>query len=154
MADRPQSVADLGPPSPGVASPESTHQLLLALQSLRDGDFSVRLPGDWTGLDGKLADTFNEIAAANATIASELERVGHVVGHKGQTRQRVRFDLPKGKWGQMETSVNALIDDMLYPTSEVTRVLAAVARGDLLQSVQLDVDGRPLQGEFLRSATI
>ena len=127
---------------------------MLALQALRDGDFSVRLPGDWTGLDGKLADTFNEIAAANATIASELERVGHVVGHKGQTRQRVRFDLPKGKWGQMETSVNALIDDMLYPTSEVTRVLAAVARGDLLQSVHLDVDGRPLQGEFLRSATI
>ena len=48
----------------------------------------------------------------------------------------------------METSVNTLIDDLLWPTTEVTRVLAAVAKGDLLQNVRLDVDGRPLEGEF------
>jgi hypothetical protein len=29
-----------------------------------------------------------------------------------------------------------------------------VAQGDLLQTVRLDVDGRPLKGEFLRSAKI
>ena len=54
----------------------------------------------------------------------------------------------------MEASVNTLIDDLLWPTTEVTRALAAVAKGDLLQTVRLDVDGRPLEGEFLRSATI
>ena len=54
----------------------------------------------------------------------------------------------------METSVNTLIDDLLWPTTEVTRAIAAVAQGDLLQTVRLDVDGRPLEGEFLRSATI
>ena len=52
----------------------------------------------------------------------------------------------------METSVNTLIDDLLWPTTAVTRAIAAVARGDLLQTVQLEVDGRPLEGEFLRSA--
>src|SRR5678810_481803 len=54
----------------------------------------------------------------------------------------------------MEASVNTLIDDLLWPTTEVTRALAAVAQGDLLQTVRLDVDGRSLEGEFLRSATI
>src|SRR5471032_1845490 len=54
----------------------------------------------------------------------------------------------------MEASVNTLIDDLLWPTAEVTRAIAAVAKGDLLQTVNLDVDGRLLKGEFLRSATI
>jgi len=129
-------------------------ELLTALQAVRDGDFSVRLPGDWTGLEGKIADTLNEIVAANARIADELERVGTVVGKRGKTRQRVKFGRVGGAWGEMETSVNTLIDDLLWPTTEVTRVLAAVAKGDLLQTVRLDVDGRPLEGEFLRSATI
>jgi HAMP domain-containing protein/CheY-like chemotaxis protein/signal transduction histidine kinase len=127
--------------------------LLAALQQMRDGDFSVRLPGNWIGISGKIADAFNEIAAANSKISNEIKRVGDVVGKRGQTRQRVRFD-QRGAWGQMETSVNTLIDDMLFPTTEVTRALAAVAQGDLLQTVRLDMDGRPLEGEFLRSATI
>jgi HAMP domain-containing protein/CheY-like chemotaxis protein/signal transduction histidine kinase len=129
-------------------------ELLRVLHAVRDGDFSVRLPGDWTGLEGKIADTVNEIITANARMASELERVGKVVGKQGKTRQRVKFGRPSGAWGEMETSVNTLIDDLLWPTTEVTRALAAVAKGDLLQTVRLDVDGRPLEGEFLRSATI
>jgi methyl-accepting chemotaxis protein len=129
-------------------------ELLNALQAVRDGDFSVRLPGHWTGLEGKIADTFNEIVASNERMASELERVGTVVGKRGKTRQRVKFGRVSGAWGEMEGSVNTLIDDLLWPTTEVTRVLAAVAKGDLLQTVRLDVDGRPLEGEFLRSATI
>src|SRR4026208_1743866 len=118
------------------------------------GVFWGRLPQDWVGIDGKIADTFNDIISANARIAGELERVGLVVGKQGKTRQRVKFGRPQGAWGQMEGSVNMLIDDLLCPTAEVTRTLAAVAQGDLLQTVRLGVDGRPLEGEFLRSATI
>jgi methyl-accepting chemotaxis protein len=138
----------------GAGSPAELRALLQALHAVRDGDFSVRLPGDWTGLHGKIADTFNEIVMSNARIASEIKRVGHVVGRQGQARQRVRFQQSSGAWGEMEGSVNTLIDDLLWPTTEVTRVVAAVAKGDLLQTVRLDVEGRPLEGEFLRSATI
>ncbi|HZN04746.1 MAG TPA: HAMP domain-containing protein [Candidatus Polarisedimenticolia bacterium] len=134
--------------------PSKLHDLLAGLQAARDGDFSFRLPGHWTGLEGKIADTFNEIVASNAQIATELERVGSLVGKHGQTRQRVQFKEAAGSWGQMESSVNTLIDDLLWPTTEVTRALAGVAKGDLLQTVRLDVDGRPLEGEFMRSATI
>jgi signal transduction histidine kinase/CheY-like chemotaxis protein/HAMP domain-containing protein len=129
-------------------------ELLLALQAVRDGDFSVRLPGDRVGLAGKIADTFNAIVAANDRMASELERVGQLVGKAGKIRNRVRFSPRQGAWSEMESTVNTLIDDLLRPTREVTGAIAAVAQGDLLQTVRLDVDGRPLEGEFLRSATI
>src|SRR5213076_1908612 len=128
--------------------------LLHALQAMRSGDFSVRMTGDHLGIEGKIADTFNEIVAANQRMAQQHERVGQRVGKEGKTKQRVRFGLSSGAWGEMESSVNTLIDDLLWPTTEVTRAIAAVAQGDLLETVRLDVDGRPLQGEFLQSATI
>ncbi|MEW6453468.1 MAG: HAMP domain-containing protein [Pseudomonadota bacterium] len=121
---------------------------------MRIGDFSVRMAGDRLGIEGKIADTFNEIVAANQRMAQQLERVGQRVGREGKARDRVKFSLSDGAWGEMETSVNTLIDDLLWPTREVTRAVAAVAQGDLIQTVRLDVDGRPLQGEFLQSATI
>jgi HAMP domain-containing protein/CheY-like chemotaxis protein/signal transduction histidine kinase len=130
------------------------HHLLHALQAMRVGDFSVRLAGDQDGLPGKIADAFNEIAAANQRIAQQLERVGQEVGREGKTRQRVKLGLSNGAWGEMEDSINTLIDDLLWPTMAVTRAIAAVAKGDLLQTVALDIDGRPLKGEFLKSATI
>jgi len=128
--------------------------ILASLQTMRNGDFSVRLPGAWTGLPGKIADTFNEIVAANQHMANELKRVGQVVGKEGRTRERTRFHESKGAWGEMEGSVNTLVEDLLRPTTEVTRAIAAVAQGNLTQTVRLDVDGRPLEGEFLRSAAI
>jgi HAMP domain-containing protein/CheY-like chemotaxis protein/signal transduction histidine kinase len=130
------------------------HELLNALHAMQAGDFSVRLPGHQTGVAGKICDAFNTIVAANQRIAQQLEHVGEVVGHEGKTRTRVRFGLSDGAWADMEGSVNALIDDLLWPTTAVTRTVTAVARGDLLQTVPLDVDGRPLKGEFLRSANI
>ncbi|MGE3158109.1 MAG: HAMP domain-containing protein, partial [Xanthobacteraceae bacterium] len=118
------------------------------------GDFSVRLAGDQPGLEGKIADVFNEVVAANERMSKQLENIGQVVGREGRTRQRVRLGLTGGAWGEMEVSVNTLIDDLLWPTREVTRVIGAFAQGDLLQTVRLDVDGRPLKGEFLQSANI
>src|SRR5262247_4720375 len=138
----------------GDGSSAELHDLLNALQAMRVGDFSARLPASQVGLMGKIADTFNEIVAANERMARQLERVGHVVGREGKTRQRVKFALASGAWGEMESSVNTLIDDLLWPTTEVTRAISAVAQGDLLQTVRLEVDGRPLEGEFLRSANI
>jgi len=128
--------------------------ILTGLQIMRDGDFSVRLSGTWTGVGGKIADCFNEIIVANQRMAQELKRVGHVVGKEGKIKERTRFYDPRGAWGEMEVSVNTLVDDLLRPTTEVTRAIAAVAQGNLAETVRLDVDGRPLQGEFLRLANI
>src|SRR5579863_7865241 len=128
--------------------------LLRVLHAVRDGDFSVRLPSDKTGLAGKIADTFNEIVTSTERLAHELERAGQIVGKDGKTRHRMSSDRRSGAWGAMEASVNTLIDDLLWPTKEVTRTISAIAKGDLQQAMSLEVDGRPLKGEFLRSANI
>src|SRR6516162_4859753 len=153
LQPHPAHAGDGGDDAPaGEISSPDLHALLQALQAVRVGDFSVRLPGERVGLMGKIADTFNDIVAANERMAQQIERVGQAVGREGKTRQRVRLGLSSGAWGEMETAANGLIDDLLWPTTEVTRAIAAVAKGDLLQTVSLDVDGRPLKGEFLRSA--
>ncbi|MGH7009854.1 MAG: HAMP domain-containing protein, partial [Caulobacteraceae bacterium] len=129
-------------------------ELISALNAVRAGDFTVRLSGDRSGAAGRVAEAFNDIVSANARMAAQLERVGEVVGRDGQTRTRVRFGLSSGAWGEMEQSVNTLIDDLIWPTLQVTRSISAVGKGDLLQAMPLEVDGRPLKGEFLRSANI
>ena len=140
--------------APNVSSPAELQELLQALRAMRSGDFSVRMGVEHEGLLGKIADTFNDIVASNERMAQQLERVGQVVGREGKTRHRVKFGLGNGAWGEMEGSVNTLIDDLLWPTKEVTTAVAAVAQGDLLKTVRLEVDGRPLKGEFLEAATI
>src|SRR5437763_17218598 len=63
-------------------------KLLAALCAFKRGDFSVRLPDDWTGLAGKVADTFNEVIGMNQRMARELARIGPVVGKEGRMSAR------------------------------------------------------------------
>src|SRR5262245_44839735 len=93
------------------AESSDLRDILRALQAARAGDSTARLPGDWSGLRGKIADTFNAIVGSNRRMASELRRIGEAVGKRGKTRQRVSCENRSGAWGEMETSVNTLIDD-------------------------------------------
>jgi HAMP domain-containing protein/CheY-like chemotaxis protein/GAF domain-containing protein len=152
-----QELPTNGNSSNGALDSGSTEPLAVILQCLQrmnDGDFSVRLPVTWTGLPGKISDSFNEIVTANEQMALELKRVGQAVGKEGKTRERLRVEQRRGAWDDMEVSVNNLVEDLLRPTTEVTHAIAAVAQGNLTRTVRLDVDGRPLEGDFLRSANI
>ncbi len=131
-----------------------SRQLLEALLAMRAGDFSVRLTADCAGIAGELADAFNEIAAANQRLVKELQRASDVVGRRGKLRHRIKLGIRTGDWAKMENSVNALIADLVRPAREMTRAIEAVTRGDLQRTVRLEVGGRPLQGEFLRSAGV
>ncbi len=126
--------------------------LLDALTRFRKGDAEIRLPQHWTGLSGKVADVFNDVVEQNAMLAAELVRLRQVVGKEGQLKQRAALFETRGFWGESIECVNALIDDLVHPTTEVARVIGAVAQGDLSKSMALEVDGRPLEGEFLRTA--
>ena len=88
-----------------------------------------------------------DVRLTRERMAEQLDHVGALVGREGKTRHRVEFGLSRGAWGGMETSINTLIDDLLWPTTEVTRAISAVAQGDLLQTVPLEVDGRSLEGD-------
>ena len=126
--------------------------LLSALTALKKGNFSVRLPVEWTGIAGRISDALNDVFELNEKMARELERLSRVVGKEGKITHRAELGGFSGAWGASLGSVNALIGDLVHPTSETARVIGAVARGDLSQAMALDLDDRPLQGEFLRSA--
>ena len=131
-----------------------TRQLLDAMIRLRDGDFAVRLPPDTIGLNGRLADAFNDIATVTERRARETARVSRMVGKEGKVKQRMAVPGVIGGWADEVAAINMLIDDLVWPTTEVTRAVGAVAKGDLGQAMALEVDGRPLEGEFLRSAKL
>src|SRR6266704_3364908 len=124
--------------------------LLSALRAFKKGDFSVRLPVDRIGVDGEIAQAFIDVVEMNEKIADEFARIRDEVGKEGQINQRVKLPAATGSWADCVDSVNTLIGDLVQPTSEVARVIESVARGDLSQRMMLEIDGRPLRGEFLR----
>ena len=129
-----------------------TDRLLQVLVSVKKGDFSVRLPAGWIGLNGKIADTLNDIIEMIADSAKEFERVSRVVGEEGKLSQRAALPSGGGAWKRRINAINDLIENLVRPTTEMARVIGAVAKGNLTQTVDLEAEGQPLRGEFLRIA--
>jgi len=125
-----------------------------ALKAVKKGDFSVRLPIGENGVISEIAEEFNGIIDLNESMAKEIVRVGRIVGEEGQMTERASLGAVTGSWASQIDSVNALINNLAQPTAEVARVITAVAEGDLSQKMQLEVEGVPIKGEFLRIATI
>ena len=119
--------------------------LLSVLSDVRSGDFSVRMPLVWTGVAGKIADRLNDVIEANQTLGAELARVSRVVGKEGKLSQRVAYRGSDRVWAESIESVNSLIDDLVRPTSEMQRVIGAVAGGDLSKKITADVHGEVLE---------
>src|SRR5690348_16790991 len=139
-----------------AAVPESLdkRELLKVLSAFRRGDFSVRMPVESNGTDGKIAETLNEILELNEKMTREFAKISNAVGKEGRINQRASLGSHGGGWGSCIDSINTLIGDVVQPSTEVARVIAAVAKGDLSQNMMLEVDGRPLKGEFLRTARV
>jgi HAMP domain-containing protein len=135
-----------------VAETLDNRTLLRVLNSVKKGDFTARLPDDLPGTSGRIADALNEIIERNERLTRELQRVGNVVGHEGRLAQRVALPGATGGWADSVEAVNSLIGDLVQPNSEIARVIGSVARGDLSQTMAVEFDGRPLKGEFLRTA--
>jgi signal transduction histidine kinase/HAMP domain-containing protein/ActR/RegA family two-component response regulator len=119
--------------------------LLGVLSDVKNGDFGVRMPLAWTGIAGKIADTLNDIIAANETMGAELLRVSRVVGKEGKLSRRLTVRGPDRVWAETIDSVNTLIEDLVRPTSEMQRVIGAVAGGDLSKKITADVHGEVLE---------
>src|SRR3984893_9642828 len=136
-----------------TSSTLNTTELLSALVAFKNGDFSVRLPADKTGVGGKVYDVLNEIFAQNQLMTEEFARISNSVGKEGRITQRASVQA-KGGYAACVESVNSLITDLLQPSTEVARVIGAVAKGDLTQKMALEVEGRSLKGEFLHTARV
>ena len=131
-------------PAP-VADTIDVKVLLQFLAEVKAGDFTARMPLEWTGVAGKVADGLNEIIIANEAIGAELERVSRVVGKQGELSQRVVLGGWTQSWARSVESVNSMIDDLVRPTVEMQRVIGAVADGDLTKKVSVEVRGEMLE---------
>ena len=137
-----------------VGAEARSRQILAAMMALADGDFKARLPSDWSDTDGRIAEAFNQAIRNAGHITSEAERVRTTVGKEGRLSQRMSAPGVIGGWADQVQSLNTLMDDLVRPTTDIARTIGAVAKGDLGQSMDLQVDGRALKGEFLRSAKL
>jgi len=129
-------------------------QLIATLGALEDGDFSARLPSDWVGLEGRVALSLNGVASRMERFNKNLLRLRQQVGEEGKINIRMTIGDSIGNWAERIDAVNALVDELSQPTVEVGRVIGAVAKGDLTQSMPLELNGRPLKGEYLRTAKL
>src|SRR6202050_5686614 len=129
-------------------------ELLKVLMAFRRGDFSVRMSANGDGADGKIAEALNEVIELNQKMAREFAKISNAVGKEGRINQRARLGDHGGGWADCVDSINTLIGDVVQPSTEVARVIGAVAKGDLSQNMALEVEGRPLKGEFLRTARV
>ena len=141
-------------PETNLSGGDFQRQLLSALGAVQEGDFSARLPLDWTGLEGKVADAVNQIAARLERSNANLLRLRQSVGEEGKLGERLVLGDSVGGWAERIEAINVLVDDLSLPTEEMGRVIGAVAKGDLSQSMPLEVRGRPLQGEYLSTAKL
>jgi signal transduction histidine kinase/HAMP domain-containing protein/ActR/RegA family two-component response regulator len=118
--------------------------LLKVLAEVKNGDFNTRMPLEWTGVAGKVADALNQVIASNQSLEHELARVSRLVGKEGKLTQRVALGRSGDAWAGCVDSVNDLIDDLVRPTKEMQRVIGAVADGDLSKKISLDAQGEML----------
>jgi HAMP domain-containing protein/signal transduction histidine kinase/DNA-binding response OmpR family regulator len=129
-------------------------QILAAMMAFASGDFRVRLPTDWSHTEARIAECFNLSIANAQRVTMEADRLRTTVGQEGRLSQRMSAPGALGGWAEQVDSLNTLMDDLVRPTTDIARTIGAVAKGDLGQSMDLQVDGRALKGEFLRSAKL
>ncbi|HEY4241591.1 MAG TPA: HAMP domain-containing protein [Kofleriaceae bacterium] len=129
-------------------------EILAALRAFKRGDFETRMREDLTGVDGQICDTFNEIVEMVKSIRGEANDVSVAVGKQGLAQKRMRRLATSGGWAEYISSVNVLIDDLMGHANDIARVVTAVARGDLEQTMELDTADGPRRGEYLRHARI
>src|SRR6478735_9078342 len=101
-------------------------ELLKCLRQFKRGDFTVRMPMNLTGIDGEIAQAFNDCVELEEAKAAEIARVAELVGKEGQFTQRITLPGATGGWADAVGSINNLVNDVMHPMSEVGRVIGSV----------------------------
>ena len=106
-------------------------RLLTAMRATRDGDFRKRVVPSGDDEIAEICTLFNEIAERERHLTAELARVADAVGREGQLGERLTSSDEVGGWRESTDAANALLDHLTEPLLAASRVIEAVARGDL-----------------------
>jgi signal transduction histidine kinase/HAMP domain-containing protein len=119
-------------------------RLLEGLTAVRGGDFSTRLPHTGDPLMDEIAAVFNSMTDQLALFTSEVTRVAREVGTEGKLGGQARVPGVAGTWKDLTESVNAMAGNLTGQVRDIAQVATAVARGDLTQTITVDVKGEML----------
>ncbi|MGI5198108.1 HAMP domain-containing protein [Streptomyces sp. CA-288835] len=119
------------------------------MTAARDGDFT-KVPESGQGLVAELNAVFNQIMGRDAHFNSEVQRVRRELVRHGRLDERLSASPGQGQWTTRVDDVNQLLDALVAPAANATRVLDAVAGGDLTQRVDLHDGNRQLRGDLRR----
>ncbi|MFJ3862375.1 HAMP domain-containing protein [Streptomyces nigra] len=123
--------------------------LLAAMTAARDGDFR-RLPETGDGMVAELTAVFNQIMDRSTHFNGEMQRVKRELVRYGRLDERLSASPGQGDWATRVDDVNVVLDALVAPAANATRVLDAVAGGDLTQRVDLHDGSRQLRGDLRR----
>src|SRR5437016_707927 len=125
--------------------------MLRVLEAVQHGDFSARMPSaSPRGSANRVAAALNAVIESNQRLEREIHRLTRSIGKEGQLKRAATGEV--GAWAPTLEAVNDLVEDLARPNTEIARVISAVANGDLSQTMALEIDSRPLQGQFLNTA--
>ncbi|MET7570119.1 HAMP domain-containing protein [Streptomyces sp. NPDC005492] len=121
--------------------------LLAVMTAARDGDFA-KAPETGHGMVAELTAVFNQIMDRSTHFNSETQRVKRELVRHGRLDERLSASPGQGGWTSRVNDVNQLLDALVAPAANATRVLDAVAGGDLTQRVDLHDGSRQLRGDL------
>jgi len=127
--------------------------LLAALKAVKRGDFSTRLPEGLSGVDSQISEAFNDMVEMCQSFTDDLAQLSHAIG-EGKTKHRISRAGRRGGWATKVNAINTVVEEVTQHTAEMARVVAAVSKGDLTETIAVAGGDKPLAGSFLRYANV
>ncbi|QFR02540.1 response regulator [Streptomyces phaeolivaceus] len=119
------------------------------MTAARDGSFT-KTPETGPAPVAELCALFNQIIGRSTHFGGEVQRVRRELVRHGRLDERLSASPGQGAWAPRVDDVNQTLDALVAPAANATRVLDAVAGGDLTQRVDLHDGNRQLRGDLRR----
>jgi HAMP domain-containing protein/CheY-like chemotaxis protein/signal transduction histidine kinase len=109
------------------------------------GDLSQKITVDAKGEVAALADTINGMTDSLRIFAEQVTTVAREVGTEGKLGGQAEVPDVAGTWKDLTDSVNFMAGNLTAQVRDIAQVTTAVAKGDLTQTITVDVKGEMLE---------
>ena len=115
--------------------------IALVTTAVANGDLSKKITVEAKGEILELKDTINAMVEQLRTFAAEVTRVAREVGTEGQLGGQARVPGVSGTWKDLTDNVNLMASNLTDQVRGISKVVTAVANGDLTKKLVLVAKG-------------